>query len=280
MVPRPVSIDPPVAYGGAPTAVVVRGDGFYVRGVQLASGGSRIDTHHRAWVGGIELADVTWVDVQTIGAVVPAGLAPGTYDVSVENALGDRGVLAGAYRVLGGSPALLRASMDARPVANLGQLVSVTLTVTNDGDATALAFTPVLSVEGGGALAPLGTAPATADVPARSAVTFAWSFRASALGDAVLAAQGEGLDGGTGVRVPLPPASASVKVVRPAALSMQVLSAPARVNVGQGFDVTWRVENTGDSDAANATMSVTASSATPGSVSATLGTLRGERRRT
>ena len=275
MAPRPLSVDPPVAYGSVPTVVVIRGDGFYVRGVQVASGGSRIDRHQRVWVGGMELGDASWLDVQTIRAVVPAGLAPGTYDVAVENALGDRGAIAGAYRVLGGSPAVLRASVDAVPVANLGQQVSVAVTVSNDGDATALAVAPALSVSGGGVLAPLGTAPGAADVPARSARTFTWNFRASALGVAALAAQGGGQDGGTGVSVPLSPATSTVSVVRPAALAVQVLSAPARVNVGQGFDVTFRVENTGDSDAANATVSVTTSNATPGSIAATLGTIRG-----
>jgi len=275
MAPRPLSIEPPVAYGSVPTAVVIRGDGFYVRGVQLASGGSRIDTHQRVWVGGLELDDVTWLDVQTIRAVVPAGLAPGTYDLLVENALGDRGAIAGAYRVLGGSPAVLRATVDAMPVANLGQLVSVAVTVSNDGDATALAVAPVLSVSGGGVLAPLGTAPAALDVPARSARTFTWNFRASALGVASLAVQGGGQDGGTGMSVPLPPASAALSVMRPAALGMQVLFAPALVNVGQGFDVTFRVENTGDSDTANTTVSVTTPNATPSSITVTLGTVRG-----
>ena len=86
MPPRPASVEPSLAYGSVPTPVMIRGDGFYVRGVQVASGGNRIESHHRAWVGELELSDVTWIDAGTIRGVVPAGLAPGTYDVAVENA--------------------------------------------------------------------------------------------------------------------------------------------------------------------------------------------------
>lgn len=275
MAPRPLSVAPPLAYGSVPTAVVIRGDGFYVRGVQLASGGNRVEAHHRAWLGGLELAEVTWVDGQTLRAVVPPGLPPGTYDLVVENAFGDRGSVAGVYRVIPGSPAMLRASVETAAVANLGQAVSVTLTVTNDGDTTAVAVAPVLSVTGAGALAALGAAPAATDVPARSARTFAWDFQAAALGDVTVTAQGGGEDGGTGAAVPLPPASAKMRVLRPAALGLQILSAPALVNVGQAFDVTARVQNTGDSDAATASVSLAVPGANPGSAGVTLGMLRG-----
>ncbi len=275
MAPRPLSVDPPVAYGSVPTPVVIRGDGFYVRGVQIASGGGHLDVHHRAWLGGLELADVTWLDVQTLRAVVPPGLAPGTYDLAVENALGDRGAVSGVYRVIAGSPAVLQASVDSTPVANLGQTVSVALRVTNDGDSTALAVAPVLSVTGGGALVPLDAPPAPAAVPARGAHTFTWSFQASAVGDVALAVQGGGWDSGTGLAVPLPAASATLWVSRPATLGVQILSAPALVDVGQAFDVTVRVQNSGDSDAAAASVSLTVPNASPGSTTIALDTVSG-----
>jgi hypothetical protein len=275
MPPRPLSIDPPVAYGSVPTPLVIRGDGFYVRGVQLASGGSRVDTSHRAWLGGLELSGVAWLDLRTLRGVVPAGLSPGTYDLTVENALGDRGSIAGAYRVIAGSPALLRAGIDATPVANLGQVVTVTVTVTNDGDGDALAVAPVLSASGSGALAPLGTPPAPSDVPARSARRFSWSFQALAVGDVALDLQGGGRDGGTGLDVGLPHAGASMAVVRPAALAVRILSAPALVNVGQAFDVTLRVQNQGDSDAAAVSATLAVPNATPDATAVALGTLGG-----
>ena len=102
--PRPLGIEPSVAYGSVPTAAVIRGDGFYVRGVQVASGGSHVETRHRAWLGAVELADVAWLDEHTLHAVVPAGLPAGRYDLTVENALGDRGSIPGAFRALGGRP--------------------------------------------------------------------------------------------------------------------------------------------------------------------------------
>jgi hypothetical protein len=274
MAPRPQSIEPAVAYGTVATRVVIRGDGFYARGVQLASGGSAVDAHQRAWLGGFELGDVTWVDVQTLRAVVPPGLAPGTYDLVVENALGDRGAGPGLYRVVAGSPAVLRASVEAPPVANLGQLSSVSVTVANDGDAAALGVACELSAAGPGALALL-SAPLPADVPARSARTFTWSFQASGLGDVALALQGAGADGGTGADVQVPAAGATVSVVRPAALAVQIVSAPARVNVGQGFDATVRVENTGDSAAAATTLVLALPNAVPDSAAVAVGAIAG-----
>ena len=272
--PRPHSIEPAVAYGTVATQVVIRGDGFYVRGVQLASGGSTVDTHQRAWLGGLELGDVTWVDVQTLRAVVPAGLAPSTYDLTVENALGDRGTAPGAYRVVVGSPAVLRASIEAPPVANLGQLSSVSVTVANDGDATALGVACELSATGAGALA-LSSAPPPADVPAGSARTFTWTFQAAALGDVALTLQGAGVDGGTGAEIALPAASATVSVVRPAALAVQILSAPTLVNVGQAIDVTVRLENTGDSAAGGASLALALPNAVPETAAVAVGTLAG-----
>ena len=135
--------------------------------------------------------------------------------------------------------------------------------MTNDGEATAVGVACELAVTGAGALALL-SAPSPADVPAGSARTFTWSFQASALGDVALALQGAGVDGGTGAEVPVPAASAPLSIVRPAALAVQILSAPALVNVAQGFDVTIRVENTGDSDAAAASVSLALPDAVPG----------------
>jgi len=273
--PRPLSIEPSVAYGSVPTAAVVRGDGFYVRGVQVASGGTRVETRHRAWLGPLELADVTWLDEHTLQAVIPAGLPAGTYDLTVENALGDRGSTPAAFRSLGGAPPALRAGIEAPPAANLGQTLSVTATVENDGDATALAVTPVLLGSGAGSLALVGSAPAPADIPGRSAHAFTWSYQAVALGDVALDLQGGGQDEGTGEPVPLPHAGTSFSVGRPATLAVQVLSAPALVNVGQEFDVTVRVQNAGDSAAAGATLRLAIPNANPGSADVDLGTIRG-----
>src|SRR5512138_3410033 len=103
-VPRPTSIDPKVGYATAAVPVLITGSGFLAKAQQPAGGGAPVrDTTHRAWLGNVELTGVTWLDTTTLKTTVPPGLPVGAQDLTVENALGERGALNGAYTVLSAS---------------------------------------------------------------------------------------------------------------------------------------------------------------------------------
>jgi len=79
-------VDPPAAYAGRDTPVLLHGDGFTPSVAQQLGSGSRIevDAGFRAFLGAVELRDVRWVDTHTISATVPGALAPGMYGLSLE----------------------------------------------------------------------------------------------------------------------------------------------------------------------------------------------------
>src|SRR5512147_181871 len=132
--PRPTSVEPGTGYGGTPTPVVIRGTGFAVRVTQPSTGGSpTVDSAYRAWLGGVELADVVRVDSQTLQATVPAGLPSGIHALAVEGPFGRRGSLEGAFLVSWLPGAVLRATASLPSTASVGQTLRLTLGVANEG---------------------------------------------------------------------------------------------------------------------------------------------------
>jgi hypothetical protein len=92
-------MEPSSAVAGVPVAAVIRGTSFNLvisTSVDNSSIGVR-DTF-RVWLGESELTEVTWVDTATLRATVPA-LAPGTYDLVVEDPAGQSGTLPNALTV-------------------------------------------------------------------------------------------------------------------------------------------------------------------------------------
>jgi len=153
--------------------------------------------------------------------------------------------------LLAQAPAALSASIGASPsTVNTGQAATVSLTVTNPGEAAAQAVSPSLAVGGAGATFVSGPAPASATVAGGSAQTFTWSYRGAATGTATFSATATGSDANTGQTVSASTAApASLAVQTPAALSA-TLSVPSQpVNVGQAFSVTLLASNSGDSAA-------------------------------
>lgn len=76
-----LQVEPNRVTDDAATEVVVFGDGFewdYSPLINAVSGDFRV------FAGDTELADVQWLDTTRIQATVPAGLAPGLYEVRVE----------------------------------------------------------------------------------------------------------------------------------------------------------------------------------------------------
>ncbi|ACL66354.1 conserved hypothetical protein [Anaeromyxobacter dehalogenans 2CP-1] len=265
--PRPASVEPASAPSALATRVTIRGDGFLARpSTRLSGGGAAVDVRHRAWLGDVELEQVTWVDVHTLQATVPAGLAPGSRRLVVENALGRQGALEDAFEVVGADPAALAltAAIAVEPATvNVGQAISVTLTVLNGGHATA-DLTSVVPAHGGTATATCGSVtPAPEPLAAGASATFRWTCTASTPGTMSLSATVGGTDATTGEPVSATAASpASVLVQTPAALDvgLAVDGNPAEALIGQSLAMSLTVRDTGQ---AGATVTRVEPTATP-----------------
>ena len=175
--PVPAAVEPAVGYATRDTTVVLHGDGFTPSVAQQFTGGGRIvvDTSFRASLGTSDLRDVRWLDSQTLGAVVPAGLAPGTYGLTVEGPFG-RGTADNVFRVFAGPPAALTATAIPPTMARVGVEFAISQTISNDGGMAALgvaAGTAVLTGPGAALLPPTEAL----DLPAGAVHVFTWRIR-------------------------------------------------------------------------------------------------------
>lgn len=237
--PVPRSIDPSTGFTGQPTAVRIDGDNFLVRPV-----GGQVDDRHRAWLDDLELGDVTWIDAHTLGATVPAEITPGSKALTVENAFGRRGTLAGAYTAVELPAALAAAaSVDGSPgVVGVGQALTLLLVASNPGGApaevTSLAVTPVEA----GCGAP--TPPTPQAVAGGRSITFAFTCAPATPGSFAPVLEVGGRDarsgGPLGAAATLAPA---LTVQAPAALTAAVGAVPTSLGLGQATEVTFYVTN-------------------------------------
>lgn len=223
--PRPASVTPPVGYQQVSTRIVIRGDDFQVLPYQDASGRPGIDTTFSAWLGGVPLADVTWVSVSELRARVPPGLPAGVLRLEVRSPAGERGVLEGAFTVLPGSGASLGAVATLVPgVARPGASATLSVIVTNVGDRTAKGVT-VSATAAGGALTLLPPAPAPQDVAPGASAVFVQLATAGAAGSATVSVDAVGIDAGTGEPVWAPHLTTGALVVQ-AEAAKKVLDDP------------------------------------------------------
>jgi hypothetical protein len=98
--PHPAAVSPASGSPFTETAIVISGEGFEPDAYQSAGGGAQVDASFRAWLGGAELAAVTWVSTGELRAIVPAGLAPGTYRLQVRDPRGAEGSLEAAFTIV------------------------------------------------------------------------------------------------------------------------------------------------------------------------------------
>jgi hypothetical protein len=244
--PRPTGVQPAAGFAAGENAISIMGESFPVRAVQsVSSRGSEVDARYRAWLDATVLLDVVWVDARTLRARVPAGLALGRHDLTVEGPSG-RAVLAAAYEVLPGGPAVLGASMSVPGSASVGQVIDVAVTVTNLGEAVVAGVHPQIATSGTGAVA-LVAAAGTQDVPPGEGRTFVSRYRATAPGDVTFAASATGADPRTGGAVSAA-ASGSVAVDGRAELAA-TLSIPAGPVALGDFPVALTLANVGEATA-------------------------------
>jgi hypothetical protein len=95
LAPTVAAVRPAWGFNDQPSRIHITGAGF-----QLGlSGNCRADVPPRVWLGQHELPDVQYVSTGWLEAVVPAGLAPGSYDLTVRNPDGQSATWAAAYTV-------------------------------------------------------------------------------------------------------------------------------------------------------------------------------------
>jgi len=184
--PRPEAVEPAFGDVTGPTPVRIRGQ-FPLKASQslAGAGGDAVDASYQAWVGGVALGSVQWLDERTLSAVVPAGLPGGPQALLIEDPRGRRGGLDGAF-FAGVPTVVLRQEVAlSRATFTEGQAGTLTVTVHGDGNALARGVLPALSLGGAGTIA-LNAAPPAADVPAGDSRSFTFGFTAVASGTVTL----------------------------------------------------------------------------------------------
>jgi len=144
---------------------------------------------------------------------------------------------------------LMVESLQVPPAASVDTELTVKMTVSNGGHATARAVAPdTLGLSGTGAATLVtGPEPATADIAQGESATFTFRYRASAAGTLVLTGGARGTDANSGAEVIAENmSSAAVELTTPAKLEA-VASLPAQLQTGQTFLATVIVRNTGTS---------------------------------
>ncbi len=233
--------------------------------LSLSGSGSVVQVSAPAPVAAIGAPAIfQWVFDATGAGPVQMTVGAGGFD---ENSMNRVSTAPSSFTVNVATSATLTASLAATPaVVNVGQAFTVSLTVGNAGQSTALAVTPSTPTVTGTGSATLisGPMPASVNVVPSSSQVFTWQFSATAAGPLSIAASASGTDAQSMAAISSPPALVTLTSQRPAALS-SAFAAPARVNVGQQFGWSLSVANSGDS-AANAVTpgAITLLGASPG----------------
>jgi hypothetical protein len=210
---------------------------------------SRLETTYRAWVGDVELTSVKWTSASELTALVPAGIPVGTYGLTLESPFGGKGVKDAAFQVRQGAcPIETAALVTTNPVAapatlTVGQDVTVTATVQNNGQAAALGvLASVFSAPAGFTVH--GALPAAQDVPPGQARTFTWTYTASVSGGGVFVIDATGSAADSGLSVAAPRVNTNAVLVNPGAfLTANAVVAPTQATVGQLITVVLTVTN-------------------------------------
>ena len=145
------------------------------------------------------------------------------------------------------APAQLTAKAIAPAVVSTAQSFTVSLDVSNQGEASAGTVSASATCTGAGSLA-LQSAPAPLVLDGRQTRTMSWTFVASAAGQVDCSLSTSGADANDGHAV-FTAAAASIRVQRAAALEIRAVSVPAVVSRGQSFTATVLVANSGEAAA-------------------------------
>lgn len=259
-------VDPDTGNVEAEVEVSILGAGFYVKGAQQFGGGPiSIDDEFKASLtptSGATAAQVALLRVRlasgdALSAVVPAGIAPGAYDLTVEGPTGTA-FRAAAYAARTRAASLI-AKASAPSKVTLGQRFTVDLRVTNFGSVPATGVAPA----GAPAVTPRGAlelvaSPAARDLSPSGTETLSWTFIARTVADARVSLAVSGTDSLRGNPVSAAD-EARVLVESGATLNAAAALDKAAIAVGQAVAVRVAISNDGDLDATGVQVTVSPS---------------------
>ncbi|MEA3309025.1 MAG: hypothetical protein U9Q70_05885 [Chloroflexota bacterium] len=159
-------------------------------------------------------------------------------------------------------PAALLCTLNAAPVSvGTGRLVTVTMTLTNTGEATARDATPAGLSLGGNGTANLVAGPtgAPSAISGGGTTQFTWIYQASAAGTVNWTGDATGTDGNDGTTVNAPSCTSNNITVTDAAFLISSITArPEAVGQNHTVTVTMHITNTGSNPATSITPSALA----------------------
>ncbi len=143
--PEPTAVVPDHGPAGAPVRVVIRGRGLdpAVTTDFTQADDARLDARFTLQLGETDLRDVQLRPDGALEAIVPKGLAPGAYDLTVVRPDGRRGTLVAAYRALApgaGDDAASAFRVEVLGEATAGTSFEVTVTALDAQGAAAADF--------------------------------------------------------------------------------------------------------------------------------------------
>ena len=242
-------VDPSCGNNASDTQVTIMGSLPVNAHVSLAGeAGSQVNATYRAWVDKSELTNVQWNNAQSISAVVPAGMLPGTYPVSVQSPFGSRTTKNAAFVVQAGacpapSAALLTTVTASPATVTKGNQITVSASVLNFGVATAGGVTAAIA-SAPSELTLASDLPQPQNIPAGESRTFTWTFQANAPDGGTFLVDTTGTATDTQLPVSAPPASSNQVLVNPTTiLQANTVATPTQVNVGQQITVALTASN-------------------------------------
>lgn len=165
--PVPLAVTPRAGPSSAPTSVVISGVGFdaAVR-TDYGGSGSTVNAAFAArlqpWDGSApaELATVALTAERTLTAVVPAGLAPGRYDLAVTDPSGRTGLLPDAFEVASDPASAVGFRVASVPAQRAGVPFAISVSAVDAGGRVVTGFTGSVTLsDASGTAAPASAGP-------------------------------------------------------------------------------------------------------------------------
>jgi len=201
-------------------------------------------------VAAYSFALFTWtLSASGSGAATLTATATGS-----DSALGGDVGAAFAKGILIQNPAALSATVWAWPATRRqGELITVTMTLTNTGEASALSVTPLIFFAPPGAVNPVsGPVPAgPVTVAGTKAVTFVWTYEAAQDPGVVFSATAGGVDANSWRYTGDGGITPAIAIAQAAVLRSSAAASPATVKVGEEIELRFTVSDTGDLQADN-----------------------------
>ncbi|HPI03349.1 MAG TPA: hypothetical protein PKZ78_05870, partial [Candidatus Goldiibacteriota bacterium] len=156
------------------------------------------------------------------------------------------------------APASLSSSIYTPAAKNIGQWLTVTMVVTNTGNANAVNVKPLTSLilaGTGGAIRMNGPSPAAATIAGGTSQVYQWTYSAAGAGTVTFSGNASGADGNSGAAVSSPASVSNVLTVQTgSSLSVVISASPAVVGTGYPITVTGVITNNGQATANNVRM--------------------------